>query len=359
MKNHLDKEVRILLPSLKISGGNFECLNFGYELKNLGYKVEYLTLWNSKNEIITTEKVTRITSFQTDLYLAFFQLIFISFKFCSIGRSSKQDTLWIFTHYSTFILSLFLPSDNVIFFVQGVEWTFARNKFINFFLKKYIFYFYRNRKIITTNEYLSNTLLSNGFDVSLEFPIWANPKFLCVNNFERKYDFAMVLRKGYVKRLDLYFSFIHYSHLNFKKWKFAVITPDSEIAEKVLPFVDLCLFKPDISDMVLVYSQSRFFLSLSENEGFGLPPLESMGSGCVPICRNSGGINSFMTDGLDGLVLPLSLNEKDFFLKVEEIVDNIDFYILSKLCQNIFRKGFRGFEKRRQNLSNFLVKLKK
>jgi glycosyltransferase involved in cell wall biosynthesis len=40
---------------------------------------------------------------------------------------------------------------------------------------------------------------------------------------------------------------------------------------------------PDESDLMELYSQSHFLISASAAEGFGLPPLEGMSFGCVPI----------------------------------------------------------------------------
>ena len=41
-------------------------------------------------------------------------------------------------------------------------------------------------------------------------------------------------------------------------------------------------------------------------EGFGLPPLEAMGGGCIPACRDSGGVRNYMHGQFHRLLFPLS-----------------------------------------------------
>jgi glycosyltransferase involved in cell wall biosynthesis len=51
------------------------------------------------------------------------------------------------------------------------------------------------------------------------------------------------------------------------------------------------------------YRGCEIFTSLSISEGFGLPVLEAMASGCAVVCTNSGGVTDFVLDGQTGLVL--------------------------------------------------------
>ena len=51
------------------------------------------------------------------------------------------------------------------------------------------------------------------------------------------------------------------------------------------------------------YRGCQIFTSLSISEGFGLPVLEAMASGCAVVCTNSGGVTDFVLDGETGLLL--------------------------------------------------------
>ena len=47
------------------------------------------------------------------------------------------------------------------------------------------------------------------------------------------------------------------------------------------------------NDIATAYNKSKFFVSISWWEGFGLPPLEAMACGCCAILSDSKGINEF------------------------------------------------------------------
>jgi len=51
------------------------------------------------------------------------------------------------------------------------------------------------------------------------------------------------------------------------------------------------------------YRSCHIFTSLSVSEGFGLPALEAMASGCAIVCTDSGGVSDFLLDGYNGILL--------------------------------------------------------
>jgi glycosyltransferase involved in cell wall biosynthesis len=92
--------------------------------------------------------------------------------------------------------------------------------------------------------------------------------------------------------------------------------------------------------MADLYSRSKIFLLLSESEGFGLPPLEAMGAGCVPVCRDAGGPQSYMLDSLGDLLLPLSMSIQDICLKLLVILnDPVALQNYSDTSRRIFQQG--------------------
>jgi glycosyltransferase involved in cell wall biosynthesis len=162
----------------------------------------------------------------------------------------------------------------------------------------------------------------------------------------------MVLRRGDTKRLDLYYDFIRESRANGKDWYFAVITPDDEISEVIKLLTSECHLRPTIDEMARIYARSKLFLMLSEHEGFGLPPLEAMGAGCIPICRDSGGVRAYVTDDLVDLLVPLDW-------RVDKIIDFSDSLLKSKnllrysnLAKEIFESGLNKTTHRAQILLN-------
>ena len=57
-----------------------------------------------------------------------------------------------------------------------------------------------------------------------------------------------------------------------------------------------CLYPRNQNDVVSFYRECDLFIYLSMIEGFGLPPLEAMASGCVVLLIDSGGVMEFSID---------------------------------------------------------------
>jgi len=61
---------------------------------------------------------------------------------------------------------------------------------------------------------------------------------------------------------------------------------------------------PSAGRLSAIYRESDFFLSPSWTEGFGLPPMEAMGSGCAVVSTEVGGVPDFATPGRTILTAP-------------------------------------------------------
>lgn len=342
-----------VLPSLKISGGIQEAINLSNELEQLGASVENYVMWVSPTEITTGNcNIVYLSNYLTKPFFAIFQIPFILLKFFLIKNEKRLTQKWIFTHYTTFPLALGVRCDKRIFFVQGVEWDFFRNKFISTLLRKFIFSFYRSGSVVTTNRYLSRRMIESGITVSGELPIWANESFYIESEVARNIDIVMVLRGGDTKRLDLYREFINSSSVRTKRWVIAAITPDDDISASINSLVSECYVRPSIGQMATIYAKSKIFLMLSEHEGFGLPPLEAMGGGCVPICRDSGGIRAYMNDELENLVVPLEWNINQIIEFVYSLLGGGILESYSRLSKKKFKSGLVDATKRGRLLFN-------
>ena len=82
-------------------------------------------------------------------------------------------------------------------------------------------------------------------------------------------------------------------------------------------------------------------MHLSEHEGFGLPPLEAMGAGCVPLCRDSGGVRAFMQPGeLSALLLPASAGVEEIYSRGRALLaEDEQLRNYSRRARDVFRKG--------------------
>jgi glycosyltransferase involved in cell wall biosynthesis len=235
---------------------------------------------------------------------------------------------------------VFVPIERRFFFVQDLEWKFVRNPLLSGLLRLMILSCYRRGTLVSANAYLTSSLRQLGIPASIEAPIWADEGFLAPDAGPRDIDFAMVLRKGAHKRLDYYRSFIDLARHD-GKLKLAVISPDDDLIATVRDSVDVCLTRPSLAEMRALYQRTRCFLQLSEHEGFGLPPLEAMGAGCVPLCRDSGGVRAYMARAeLSGLLMPLSSSVEEIYQHGRALLaDQEQLRDFSRRAREVFRAG--------------------
>ena len=350
--------IRLVLPSLKISGGTLELLRLADDLAGQHADLGLVTLWRSPHEAaVEARSVHYLSEWQTNLRHALLQLPILIVRFARLvgelmRNPGQKGSAWIFSHYATFPLALCVAQRQRWYFVQGLEWHFPRNRVSSALLKRFILVSYRRGRLITANAFLTTSLLELGLTVEAEACIWAAESFRGPGRTSRNIDVVMVLRKGDPKRLDLYLALLGLARTQMRTWRFAAITPETEIASQVAGSVDECLLRPSTEQMRELYSRSKCFLHLSEHEGFGLPPLEAMGSGCVPICRDSGGVRAYMKDGLEALIFPKSQSIADFLGQISELLDKpAQLAAYSDLTAKVFSLGLDRASRRSEVLA--------
>lgn len=347
----------LVLPSLKIGGGTREAIRLVIDLQT--DQAVVLSMWESPHPIKCPIPVAQLSSWAPNIYKAPFHLAAMMFLFARwrhifMNKSGRNATNYIFTHYSTIPLAFLVPKTTRYFFVQGVEWQFTSNKIVSAILKRIIVAAYRSGRIISANRFLTNQMQQEGLTVTAEMPIWSEAIFRTKSLANRDIDYVMVLRKGEVKRLDLYRHFVALAVL--KNRRIAVITTEDDLALEFSSIVSEILLRPTADAMREIYMRSHCFIHLSDHEGFGLPPLESMGSGCVPICRDSGGIRAFLySNTLSKLIHPKTMPPTEFFEKAEKLLTDKNLLAeYSKEVLQIFADGLVASNNARLNLSNLL-----
>ena len=346
----------VVVPSLKISGGIREAMRLATDLRDAGLPTTLLSMWASPHAMESTVPVTMLSTWRTRISRAAFELPVLQYRFARwLREKGSHSTPLIFTHYATLPLSLLVPRQQRYFFVQGLEWKFVRNGILSSLLRSIVLGTYRTGRIISANAYLTAELADEGLDVAFDAPIWADPFFADRTEVNRDIDFAMVLRKGGIKRVDLYRRFIALARA--RGLRLAVITPEDDIAESVRGQVEEVVLRPSEEEMKVIYGRSKCFVHLSELEGFGLPPLEAMGSGCVPICRDSGGVRVFMRDtALADNLLPLDTPiEVIFDQAVKVVADAQAWKRLSVVARERFDSGLREVAGARNRLAAALM----
>ena len=312
----------VLAPSLRISGGIKETVRLVQEIV-AGQDVDVViaSMWRHAHEVDTGNiRVVHLLDAAPIASRALKQLPAIAIAFrhllSEVSSIPGKRMHLLLTHYSTYLLGWIAPRLPRICFNQDMEWRFVARGMPRYLLKRAILFTNRRSSVVTTNTYVTDTYRSAGVRPLGEASIWADQQWLASTMPEpRDIDVLMLLRGSHIKRLDLYLEALTLLRAG-TDLRVAVITPDTSIAERVRHDVSELHLRPSDDGMKELFGRSRMFLLLSDVEGFGLPPLEAMGSGCVPVCRDSGGVRCYMRGEFAKLLFPRDVS-------VAEIVDEV------------------------------------
>jgi len=349
----LRKTILILLPSLRISGGIKEAIRLAEDLRERGQSAELVVLWKSKYELPCGQiPIHHLSRFATNRALAAvqFPLLLIRFLLFLRRQSASADrgrAALILTHFSTFPFAWMVPRFDWYCFNQGVEWMFVSKGWRRWFLKRFILATCRRSSCLTTNEYLEWEFEQEGIRHMGRLSIWPDMDWLTdVADSAREIDVVMLLRSGQLKRLDLYLQML--GLLQRAGLSSFVITPDVDIFEIAAPLSGTSLLRPSRDEFRAVYRRSKVFLLLSDTEGFSLPPLEAMGSGCIPVSRDCGGPRCYMTGPLRDNLIPLDATCQSILDHLQLLLsDRVKLSTLSELARLEFSRGALSSAQRR------------
>jgi glycosyltransferase involved in cell wall biosynthesis len=342
------------VPSLRLSGGNKEALRLAEELKAAGVNIRIVTLWRAEFELESPHvPVVHLSGKLADRSTAKFQypfllLRFLFYIFPQARSAGGQASALLLTHFSTFPLAWLAPHLDWYCFIQDAEWMFVPGGWKRSFLKWLILTTCRRSRAFTTNTYLKALFEREGIKLMGMLSIWPDSTWLTSDPWpERDIDIVMLLRAGHSKRLDLYFEIL--IRIKQSGLSSCVITPDSEIYTRTAGLGVEAFLRPTQDQFKSIYQRSKVFLLLSETEGFSLPPLESMGSGCVPLCRDSGGPRCYMVGPLAGNLIPLQNTSSDIFTRLQTLLaDPAKLSALSEFARAEFADGAISSRERRK-----------
>jgi len=310
-----------------------------------GADAETLLMWRSAHEgVPLSGRVIALSEWPARWQRAGWQWPVIAWRFRRLLRSREGTVqrVWLFTHYVTVPLAFLVPRPERCFFVQDLEWRFAGKGWLSLVLKNLLKMAYARGQVVVANAYLKEALESEGVKVSGMYPIWGGDRFAQPEQpgRDRDVDLLCIIRKGIAKRADLYFELIKKVRSWDEKTSIHVILTDADFQEQARDLgVDVSMnLGPD--QMAALYNRAKVFVLLSDHEGFGLPPLEAMGAGCVPLCRQAGGTAAYMVDALERLHVPLesSVDEVAGLLR-EILTSKAELQGLSDASRRIFEKG--------------------
>ncbi len=157
---------------------------------------------------------------------------------------------------------------------------------------------------------------------------------------EEKNSFLFVGRISRNKRVDNLVRMVSFLKKFVPSVKLYVVGGDWENIKKDLDklVADLKLEKNVIfpgekrgKALLKYYGKSRFFVSASEYEGFGISVVESMAAGCIPIVNGIESFRNFIENGKNGFIIDFS--------KPEEAAESIRNIMKRKDLGRIARKA--------------------
>lgn len=294
-------------PSLQVSGGNLEIVKLARDLAARGRTVQIVALWHAANPINTGDvRAQTLSPLPFEKFRALRQMPKLLWQLNRLLRGDRSaDRRVVFCHYSTYPLLPAVPRPARWFFVQDTEWSFAPAGAYRAAVKRFLLAALRRGRVLVTNAYLYDAMRAEEIAVDARIDIWADPAFAGRRDRERDIDAVTVLRRGAHKRSDMALEWLRQTRAERPEWRLAAITPNSELAGAAEALGVTPILLPDLPQMRATYERSRVFVLFSDHEGFGLPPLEAMGSGCVPVSRDAGGVRSYLADDLAGHIVPL------------------------------------------------------
>lgn len=214
--------------------------------------------------------------------------------------SPKAD-IAISTFWPTAYLTLFLPAKRKIYFIQGWEINFYKNIILKFLVKQTYFFPF---EIIVISKSLMGKLkkmckkriyiLPDGIDTSLFKPKLQTKKSKKIKIL------SVVSEYSYAKGIDLLKETITKIKKNTSKYKFTLVSFEKKTYDKIF---DRFISNPDQKTLVSLFQNSEFLLNTSRSEGFFIPGLEAMATGCVVISTNSGGVLEYAVNNKNAIIV--------------------------------------------------------
>ena len=124
--------------------------------------------------------------------------------------------------------------------------------------------------------------------------------------------------------------------LGNKKFKFICATQDQALIHSNYRHQIDFVSPKNEQEMSAFYQCCDIYLSCSKSEGFNLPVLESMATGCIVFTTNDGGVADLIEDGKDGFLID-TRDEKVISNKISQQLSTLD--QLQKVQENCLLKS--------------------
>ena len=198
---------------------------------------------------------------------------------------------------------LFIFNIKFVRFIQGKDTIYFDknyNKILNY-IYKILYKLSFKQKVIYNSDFVKNWILKNFKNTNLIGKISPGTDYRFIN-CEKEYDYLYVYRKYGWKNTQMFTDNLS----SFKSHeKIILINSDQLDLSHLKKYSGCQIIIPDkfvsTEELNNLFCKSRFFISTTIDEGFGMPAIEAMAAGCLPIVPDVGGTTDFCYDDVNSL----------------------------------------------------------
>ena len=307
------------LLTLKDNGGGLVALSLARSMCEEGNHVVIISSAFHGNKAIFYEENKSIRFIVTPKIFNSKYLSMLLFFSISFLYSLFFKPFLIYTHFATNLIPNFNKKKPVML-TQDIEYRF----FSGIYKKIAKIFFYRAVKkcnLIITNHHLSVYFRRIGCKILGVHEIGISK--LCLENVEkenkeRNFDFFLIAKSGAHKRYFETIELTNYLSSN----GFKVILIDQNRSLKVN--LQVKKFQAvSYREILSHYRNSKVFISLSKNEGYGLTPLEAFANGCLVASTITPSLRNLKSDRIKIVSSQFNILEK-FKIVAKKLIANYD-----------------------------------
>ena len=332
----------ILTTVRNITGGFATLQQFASDISDLGSVEQYSLVQHYSNSSRLLIKVPFLQK-----YLLLITSLPKAFKYLTAFSRSNPHNYIILTDFSSRVVAYLLYFSPIrpstILFVQAKEWLFFPwfnpLRFVSYMLLR--FHARRSQHIFCTTHtlydfyatipklpHLASALTyiypaTQSHDPAIHIPLHS-----------RTYDVCIFFNPSFVKNPSLVLSLL--SELSTNNINTTVISSKPSQHINSISSLNL-LVNPSRASITRTLSDTRIFICLSTYEGYGLPSLEAMECGCIPILYPNNGTHEY-ANTIPQCFISRSATAIDIIFQIKQILQSVEnFSSLSFQCSDLHK----------------------